>query len=95
MNRDYELAARVSTLGDDALVGPREIAAIADLSPVTVQQRKVRGFPDPLETVRHLRWRLGDVRQWMRGSSAQTVEGTLPRRPGRPTKAEQVAAGRA
>lgn len=82
MQRDYGLAASVGNLHDDALVGPHEIAALLGLAVVTVQQKKVRGLPAPIQNVRHLKWRLGDVRDWMRGGAVASKRG-----PGRPRKA--------
>lgn len=77
MGRDYELLERLEKLGDDVLVGVEEVAAITNFAPVTIQQRRIKGFPLPLPGPRRLRWRLGDIRAWGRAP----VE--LDRRPGR------------
>ncbi len=87
--RDYDLAIRLSKAPDDLVVGPEEVAAVAGLSPTTVRQRRNKSFPQPLSGIKALRWRLGDVRAWMRGSTA------APKRQGRPTKAETLAAAAA
>lgn len=68
--RDLELLEKICRLPDDVLVGINEVALLTDLSPVTVQQRKLRGFPSPIPHIRKLRWRLGDVRTWIRTKSA-------------------------
>jgi len=94
-DRDYELAAKLSRAGDDVLVGPVEVAALSGLSATTIGKRKVLSMPAPIPGVRRLRWRLGDIRKWMRsgetraeGRSDATVKVA---RPGRPTKAEELA----
>lgn len=93
-DRDYDLAAKLSKAGDDLMVGVEEVAAVMGLSPITVRQRRLAGMPAPLGGVRTLRWRLGDIRTWMRGG---TTAPTLPtsRGPGRPSKAETLAAAAA
>ena len=86
--RDYALAERVSKLGDDVLIGINEAAAVSGLSPLSLQQRRVRTFPRPLDGMRLLRWRLGDVRAWMRAANSPAVSPPLTaakkRRAGRP-----------
>lgn len=91
--RDYDLASRLSRAGDDLMVGVEEVAAVMGLSPVTIRQRRLAGMPAPLAGVRALRWRLGDIRAWMRGTAAPASP--TPRRPGRPRKAETLAAAMA
>lgn len=66
MKRDYSLAEKVSKLGDDVFVGATEIAALTGFARITIQQRRVKGFPAPIPGTRILRWRLGDVRNWGR-----------------------------
>jgi hypothetical protein len=92
--RDYELAAKLSKAGDDLMVGVEEVAAVMGLSPITVRQRRLAGMPSPLAGIRALRWRLGDIRTWMRGSDAAPIS-PAPRRRGKPTKAETLAAAAA
>lgn len=64
MQRNYELAEKVSRLGDDAYVGVNEVAAFTNFAPISIQQRKIKGFPAPISGSRKLRWRLGDIRAW-------------------------------
>jgi predicted DNA-binding transcriptional regulator AlpA len=62
--RDYALAERVSRLGDDAFVGVPEVAAFTGFAEITIQQKKIKGFPLPMPGTRKLRWRLGQIRAW-------------------------------
>lgn len=71
MIRDYLLIERLTLLPDDILVGIDEVAALTGFARVTVQQRKIKGFPRPLTDVRRLKWRLGDVRGWIRDRTQQ------------------------
>ncbi|MCK9200929.1 MAG: hypothetical protein M0P59_03400 [Gallionella sp.] len=64
MERDYSLAERLSKLGDDVFVGVIEVAALTGFAPITIQQRRIKGFPAPLPGTRKLRWRLGQIRAW-------------------------------
>jgi len=66
MERDYQLVERLGRLGDDTLVGVSEVAALTGFAAVTVQQRRIKGFPTPVPGPRLLRWRLGDIRSWGR-----------------------------
>lgn len=93
-DRDYELAAKLSRAGDDVLVGPNEVAALSGLSATTIGKRKVASMPAPIPGVRRLRWRLGDIRQWMRSGETRAQDrgdatAKVARR-GRPTKAEEI-----
>ncbi len=67
MDRDYQLVERLSKLGDDVMVGAREVAALTDLALITVQQRRTKLLPPPIHGSKPLRWRLGDLRAKMRG----------------------------
>lgn len=87
--RDYDLAAKLSKAGDDLMVGVDEVAALMGLSAGTIRQRRLDGLPQPLAGVRALRWRLGDIRTWMRSRAPVTTPAS-PRRRGRPTKAETL-----
>jgi hypothetical protein len=69
MERDYQLLERLEKLGDDVLVGVVEVAAITSFAAVTIQQRRIKGFPLPLPGPRSLRWRLGDIRAWGRSTN--------------------------
>lgn len=96
MSIDYETVQKIQKLADDVLVGVAEVAALTGFSVLTVRQRKLHGL-EPLPGLSRLRWRLGDLRQWMRtGSIAQpATEGAqIPtkgqQKTGRPTKKTQV-----
>jgi len=64
MQRDYQLAEKLSKLGDDVYVGVVEVAALTGFAPITIQQRKIKNFPAPIPGTRILRWRLGQIRSW-------------------------------
>lgn len=66
MERDYQLVERLNKLGDDTLVGVVEVAALTGFAAVTIQQRRIKGFPTPIAGPRLLRWRLGEIRNWGR-----------------------------
>lgn len=66
MERDYQLVERLNKLGDDTLVGVMEVAALTGFAAVTIQQRRIKGFPTPIPGPRLLRWRLGEIRNWGR-----------------------------
>ena len=70
MSRDYRLLERLSGVSDDILVGCDEVAELTGFAKVTIQQRRIKGFPQPLAAIRKLRWRLGDIRRWMRGQAS-------------------------
>lgn len=96
MSVDYEIIQKIQKLGDDVLIGVVEVAALTGFSILTVRQRKLPGL-HPVPGLSRLRWRLGDLRQWMR-SGYQVKSGADiaadakdPSRPmGRPTKKSQV-----
>ncbi|WP_435626589.1 helix-turn-helix transcriptional regulator [Candidatus Ferrigenium straubiae] len=69
--RDYNLLERLTPLPDDILVGIEEVAALTGFAHVTIQQRRIKEFPNPLAGVRRLKWRLGDVRAWIRTRTQQ------------------------
>ncbi len=84
--RNYELAAKLSRTGDDVLIGPAEVAALSGLSAVTIGKRKVASMPAPMPGLSVLRWRLGDIRGWIRGEGPRGLRlrpdaprGGLPR----------------
>ena len=66
MVRNYTLIERLASLPDDVLIGVDEVASLTGFAEVTVQQRRIKGFPSPLSGVRRLKWRLGDIRAWIR-----------------------------
>ncbi|WP_157662714.1 AlpA family transcriptional regulator [Sulfuriferula sp. AH1] len=68
MSRNYQLLERMSSLPDDILVGVEEVAEITGFAQITIQQRRIKGFPLPINNVRILKWRLGNIREWIRSS---------------------------
>jgi predicted DNA-binding transcriptional regulator AlpA len=69
MARNYELAEQLERLGDDVLVGVEEVAALTGFAQVTIQQRSIKGFPQPISGPRKLRWKLGAIRAWGRAAA--------------------------
>ena len=65
----FELAQRVSRLGDDALIDVVEFAALTGFSPNSIRQKKISGLPGPDLRTGRLRWRMGTVRDWIQGRS--------------------------
>ncbi len=66
---DYETIQKIQKLGDDVLSGVSEVAALMGFSVLTVRQRKLPGL-EPVPGLSRLRWRLGDLRAWMRTGNA-------------------------
>jgi hypothetical protein len=97
MSIDYETIQKIQKLADDVLIGVAEVAALTGFSALTVRQRKLPGL-EPVPGLSRLRWRLGDLRQWMRTGAITSAplpkqastEG--PHKVGRPTKKAQVEA---
>ena len=97
MSIDYETIQQIQKLADDVLIGVAEVAALTGFSALTVRQRKLPGL-EPVPGLSRLRWRLGDLRQWMRTRAITSApllkqastEG--PHKVGRPTKKSQVEA---
>ncbi|KKY59433.1 helix-turn-helix transcriptional regulator [Pseudomonas ficuserectae] len=97
MTIDYETIQKIQKLADDVLIGVAEVAALTGFSVLTVRQRKLPGL-EPVPGLSRLRWRLGDLRQWMRTGSIKSAP--LINQPstegrhkvGRPTKKAQVEA---
>lgn len=97
MSIDYETIHKIQKLADDVLIGVAEVAALTGFSALTVRQRKLPGL-EPVPGLSRLRWRLGDLRQWMRTGAITSApllkqastEGT--HKVGRPTKKAQVEA---
>lgn len=96
MSVDYETIQKIQKLGDDVLIGVVEVAALTGFSILTVRQRKLPGL-DPVPGLSRLRWRLGDLRQWMRcgpqsnaAADIATNAKETSRPMGRPTKKSQV-----
>ena len=82
--RDYTTAALLSQCADDVLVDAHEVHVLTGIAKATIQQRRVAGMPAPLKSIRLLRWRLGDVREWMNAGA----------RPGRSAAAKAQDSGR-
>ena len=96
MSIDYETIQNIQNLADDVLIGVAEVAALTGFSVLTVRQRKLPGL-EPVPGLSRLRWRLGDLRLWMRTGPELNVVPPLdnPRvksKAGRPTKKAQVEA---
>lgn len=79
MTRNYTLIERLASLPDDILIGVDEVASLTGFAEITVQQRRIKGFPNPLTGVRRLKWRLGDIRAWIR-TRTQQVDGCRSRK---------------
>ncbi|MBS7422741.1 hypothetical protein KHW15_00120 [Pseudomonas syringae] len=97
MSIDYETIQKIQKLADDVLIGVAEVAALTGFSALTVRQRKLPGL-EPVSGLSRMRWRLGDLRQWMR-TGAITSAPLLKQastvgshKVGRPTKKSQVEA---
>lgn len=74
--RNYELAALVGRLGDDMLVGSAEVAAILGISRLSIQTGSTV-IPGRIAGVgRKMQWRLGDLRQFIRGLPADGITQT-------------------
>lgn len=93
---DYETIQKIQKLGDDVLIGVSEVAALTGFSVLTVRQRKLPGL-EPVPGLSRLRWRLGDLRAWMRTGNTESshrpsmpTASSNPKRTGRPTKKAQV-----
>lgn len=74
--RDYATAALLSQCQDDILVSPAEISALTGIAKTTVEQRRLRGLPPPISGFRLLRWRLGDIRAWMKQNGLPATLGS-------------------
>ncbi len=93
---DYETIQKIQKLGDDVLIGVFEVAALTGFSVLTVRQRKLPGL-EPVPGLSRLRWRLGDLRAWMRTGNTESpprpaITSSKPNPTGRPTKKAQVEA---
>ena len=76
------LAIRAGRMNDDTLIDINVLGALLSLSPGSARQAAYRSsealpprFPTPS---RHLRFRLGDVRQWIRSRSMLPTNGDVP-----------------
>jgi len=78
---DLELATKLKELGDDTLINVSALAALLCLTPASARQAAYRNsdFPPRFPTPsRHLRWRLGDVREWIRRRSMLPTNCNVP-----------------
>src|SRR3989338_1695880 len=79
------LAIRAGRMDDDTLIDVNVLAALLSLAPGSARQAAYRSpealpprFPTPS---RHLRFRLGDVRQWIRSRAMLPKNGDVPQAP--------------
>ncbi|POZ60367.1 helix-turn-helix transcriptional regulator [Chromobacterium alticapitis] len=88
----------------DQLLSPKMLADYLGLAEQTIYNRHSSGgdLPKTIKLGRLLRFRLTDVDAWLEKQSRADAapvqipaEPSVPRRRGRPTKAEQIAARRA
>lgn len=91
-NDVLELVTKISSFHDDTLITAEQIAALTGFAAISIKQGKVRGMPAPDRRFSRLRWRLGDVRAFVRAGSAYQTTSPLkkPAKIGRPTKAEAL-----
>lgn len=104
VQQDLALAATLKRLGDDTLIDVSSLAALLCLTPASARQaayRNPEGFPPRFPTPsRHLRWRLGDVREWIRRRAMLLRNLDAPQNPpvdhqlGRPNLEKTRTAGR-
>lgn len=91
-NDVLELVTKISSFHDDTLITAEQIAALTGFAAISIKQGKVRGMPAPDRRFSRLRWRLGDVRAFVRAGSAYQTSSPQkkPGKIGRPTKAEAL-----
>jgi len=89
---EHHLVALLSEYGDDTFVNVMEVAALTGYSHHTIRQRKIQCLPSADRRMKHLRWRLGDIRRFINaGSDASVADIDLqPKKIGRPKKAIQL-----
>src|SRR5690606_17336267 len=86
-NANVNIARQLGSAHDDTLIDVVGLGALLCLTPETARQaayRKAEHIP-PRFPSRQLRWRLGDVRAWIRAQAQHDTP-----RPKRSRKAEQV-----
>lgn len=74
---DHELIHQLSRYDDDTYINVFEMAALTGFSPHSIRQRKIKALPKPDTRVKALRWRLGDVREFIRNGRALQKTTTL------------------
>lgn len=71
MERNYNALVALCKLDDNVIINVEEAALLTGFAANTIRQRKVKGFPPPLATSRHLKWPLGDIRKWIAAQRSQ------------------------
>lgn len=71
---------------DEILIGVREVAALLRTSPAAVYKRLERGMAPPpcVSTGNQIRFRVGDVRNWLRSLQVTEPEEGASKKIGRP-----------
>lgn len=74
MSHDFRVTFKL--LDDDALIDAPEFSELCKITVGALHTRNYRGELPPASprSGRHLRWRAGDVRTWMRGDSTIAVQ---------------------
>ena len=87
---EHRLVQQLSMYGDDTFINVIEVAALTCYSPHSIRQKKIRCLPPSDPRMKHLRWRLGDIRQFINASTGSSIVGAKlpPQKVGRPTKAD-------
>lgn len=71
--RDVELAARLAALPDDALLSPNEASALTGFANITLRKwRAERRGPPHISLEGMPRYRMGDLKAYMRGAANQS-----------------------
>jgi predicted DNA-binding transcriptional regulator AlpA len=83
-NSDFRVT--FGLLDQSALISPKEFACLLGITPGAFYQRNMQGeFPLPaISRNRCVRWRAGDVRDWLNGLTA------VAQRRGRPRKSDSA-----
>ena len=99
--RNFDLAEKVASLPDAALVGAYEISALCGIAATSIMkpsQRLSIGLPEPRVLGRMNKWTMGTVRSWLQlgqqqsshFSQATSAPGQEKRGRGRPHKTMSV-----
>ena len=84
----HTLVQNLSKYDDDTFINVFELAALTGFSANSIRQRKIHSIPQPDVRMKHLRWRLGDVRAFIQGGII-SAKPTVPPN-GRATKTPLV-----